>query len=113
MQIQIRKRNLDLTPELVGHIERRLRFSLGRFHARLRSALVQLEDINGPKGGVDQRCKLTVMTNWHCQIVVDERDADIFAAVARASDRAARAVERQTALRYGSDPRPVRVHFGN
>jgi len=109
MQIQIRKRNLDLTPELAGHIERRLRFSLGAFTARLRSAVVQLEDINGPKGGVDQTCKLTVMTKWHYQIVIDERDANISVAVARA----ARAVERQTALRYGSDPRPARFHFGD
>jgi putative sigma-54 modulation protein len=114
MQIQIRKRNLELTAELGGHIERRLQFSLGRFGGRLRSAVVHLEDLNGPKGGVDQLCKLTIQTDWHCQIVIEERDADIFAAIARAAERAGRAMERQTALRYGSErPRPTRVHFGD
>ena len=113
MQIQIRKRNLELTPELGGHIERRLQFSLGRFGGRLRSALVHLEDLNGPKGGVDQECRLTIRTAWRCQIVIEERDADMFAAVARATERAGRAMGRQTALRYGNErPRATRVHSG-
>lgn len=114
MQIQIRKRNLELTPELIGYVERRLQFSLGRFKRRLRSAQVSLKDVNGPKGGVDQTCKITIQTNWHCQIVIDERDADMFAAITRAADRAGRAVERQTTLRYGSDTsRPTRIRFGD
>jgi len=114
MQIQIRKRNLELTPELGGHIERRLQFSLGRFRSRLRSAVVHLEDLNGPKGGADQECKLTIYTNWHCQIVIEERDTDMFVAVTRAAERAGRAVERQTALRDGSErPRPMRIQFGD
>ena len=114
MQIQIRKRNLELTSELGGHIERRLQFSLGRFGGRLRSAVVQLEDLNGPEGALDQECKLTLHTDWHRQIVIEERNADIFAAVTRAAERAGRAMERQTSLRYGSErPRPTRVHFGD
>jgi len=113
MQIQIRKRNLELTSELRGHVERRLQFSLGRFGGRLRSAVVNLEDLNGLNGGADQECKLTIQTSWRCQIVIEERDADIFAAVARAAERAGRAMERQTALRYGSALRPTKVHFGD
>ncbi len=114
MRIQIRKRNLELTPELASHVDRRLRFSLGRFAGRLRSAVVNLEDVNGPRGGVDQECKLTIQTNWHSQIVIEERDADMFVAVTRAADRAGRAVGRQTSLRYGAGiPRPVKVRLGN
>lgn len=114
MQIQIRRRNLELTAELSGHIERRLQFSLGRFGNRLRAAVVHLQGLSGPPDGVEQECKITVHTNWNCQIVVEDRHADVFAAVARAAERAGRAVERQTALRDGSQhPRPTGLRFGD
>jgi putative sigma-54 modulation protein len=114
MQIQIRRRNVALTSELHAHIDRRLQFSLGRFRSRLRSAMIHLEDLNGPKGGVDQECKLTIHTLWHREIVIEERDVDMFVAVARAAERAGRSVERQTAIRFGSEhPRPARVQFGD
>ena len=112
MQIQVRKHNLVMTDALLEHIERRLNFSLGRFGVRLRTVVVNLHDLNGPKGGVDQECKLTMRTSWKSEIVIEERDADVFAAVARAADRAGRAVERQASLRYGSGPPgPARTQF--
>ena len=99
MQIQIRKYNLAMSNALREHIERRLNFSLGRFGAWLRTVVVNLHDLNGPKGGIDQECKLTMRTSWKSEIVIEERDSDVFAAVARAADRAGRAVERQARLR--------------
>ena len=114
MQIQIRKHNLELTTELAQHVERQLHFSLGRFNGRVRSVVVGLQDLNGPKGGVDQECKLSIRTSWSGQVVVAERNPDIFAAVALAAGRAGRAVERQTRLRYGVDRvRPMKIQFGN
>jgi len=114
MQIQIRSKNAESTPELQQHIERRLQFALGRFNGRVRLAVVRLQDLNGPKGGVDQECALEIHTSWHTRIHIEERDKDVFAAVSRAAERAGRAFERQSRLRYGAEvPSHARVQFGD
>ena len=51
MQLEMRGVNYDLDDVLKGHIERRLRFALGRFAARIGRLTVRLTDVNGPRGG--------------------------------------------------------------
>ena len=105
MQIQIRQHNLEPNRELAEFVERRIQFSLGRFNGRLRSTVVSLQDLNGPRGGVDQECRITVHTAWGSEIVITERHSDSFAAVACATERAGRAVRRQIGLRLNSPSR--------
>jgi len=71
------------------------RFALSRFSERIRSAEVQLADINGPRGGVDKRCRIVVRMLPTGTVIVEDKDADAHAAVARASERVARAVTRE------------------
>jgi ribosomal subunit interface protein len=94
MQIEIRTRGIETTNELRQHIERRIHFALGRFGAEVSSALVRLDDINGPRGGVDKRCHIVVVGARVGALTVDELDADVIAVVDRALDRAARSVRR-------------------
>jgi putative sigma-54 modulation protein len=96
MQLDIRGRNLRLTPALLDHVDRRIRFTLGRFAARLRRVAVRLGDVNGPRGGVDKRCWI------HLDLVgkvltTEAVDADLYVAIDRASERAGRATERAIA----------------
>ena len=113
MQIQIKQKNIELTPGLLQHIERRLQFALGRFNGRVRLAVVRLQDLNGPKGGGDQECALEIHTSWHTRIRIQERDENAFAAVSRAAERAGGAFERQSRLRYeGGAASHTPVHFG-
>jgi putative sigma-54 modulation protein len=75
--------------------ERRLRFALGRFQGRIAGVRVRFHDINGPRGGVDQACQVSVrLGRPSALVVIEERDVDVHAALARAADRAARAVGR-------------------
>ena len=55
MQLRIRGVNYGLDDGLKDHIERRLRFALGRFAARIHRLTVRLTDVNGPRGGLDKR----------------------------------------------------------
>lgn len=94
MQIEIRTRGIEMTNDIRQHIERRIRFALGRFGAEVDSVLVRLDDINGPRGGVDKRCHIVVVGSRIGALTVDERDADMIAVVERALDRAARSARR-------------------
>lgn len=73
----------------------RLLFALGRFASRVRSLTVRLSDVNGPRGGRDKRCAIAVrLTGSKRLIVVEDLDAELLAAIARAADRTARSVAR-------------------
>jgi hypothetical protein len=60
MSVWVRSRGFELTDALRAHAERRLRYALGRFRMRLRSVILRLDDVNGPRGGNDKRCQIVV-----------------------------------------------------
>ena len=82
-------------PGLADVAKRRLEFALGRFGPRIRRLTVRLDDLNGPRGGVDQYCGVIVHLGAPRKlIVIEEEAAEAVAAIGRAADRAARAVAR-------------------
>jgi putative sigma-54 modulation protein len=94
MQIEIQARNFSLTRAMRAHIERRLAFALSTCNRHVRRILVRLSDINGPRGGNDKRCQLEVMLPGQA-VVVEDTEADLYAAINRAAARAGRSVMRQ------------------
>src|SRR4051812_10993910 len=61
MQLEMRGVNYVLSDGLKDYIERRLRFTLGRFPARIDRLTVRLSDVNGPRGGIDKRCRIALV----------------------------------------------------
>lgn len=97
MQIDIHARGFPLTEALREHVRRRLRFALGTMSGRLRRLSVRMADENGPRGGVDKRCALRVSLPGQPPVIVEQLDADLYAAVDRAADRLGRSVARRLA----------------
>lgn len=93
MQLEVRGRHLVMTPALREHVARRLRFALGRVAARLHRVSVRVDDVNGPRGGVDKRCQVRLVLPGRT-ITIDELDRDLYVAIDRAAERAGRAAER-------------------
>ena len=60
MYVKIQSRNIEISQTFEEWIERRLHFALSRFSSRIRRINTILEDINGPRGGEDQRCRIEV-----------------------------------------------------
>ena len=58
MQIDIQALDFPLTDALRSHAERRLRFALACSDDHIQRIVMRLSDINGPRGGADQRCHL-------------------------------------------------------
>ena len=94
MQIDIRARKIEVDEALRAHVDRRLRFALGRFGERIAKVTVRFEDANGARGGVDKQCQIDVALRPSGNVLVEDLDADLRAVVDRAADRAARAVQR-------------------
>jgi len=103
MQIDIRARMIEVDEALRVHVDRRLRFALGRFGERIVKVTVRFEDANGARGGVDKQCKIDIALRPSGNVLVEDIDADLLAVVDRAADRAARAVERDLQRRRDAD----------
>lgn len=97
MQIDIQARNFPLTSALRGHIERRLGFALSTRDDHILRITVRLSDINGPRGGADKCCHIQVVLPHLPDVVIEDTEADLYAAIDRAADRAGRTVGRRLA----------------
>jgi len=94
MQIVIQARDFDLTHSLRNHIQRRLNYALSSRDQYIQSILVRLSDINGPRGGSDKCCHIHIVIPQQHDVVIDDTEADMYAAINRAASRASRTLVR-------------------
>lgn len=95
MKIEVRFHHLQLSEALRDHASRRAWLQLSRFGAEVVTATLGISDVNGPKGGVDKRCRVALRVRRGPSVVLEELSADAYAAVDLAVERAARALGRQ------------------
>ncbi|MGB5259149.1 MAG: HPF/RaiA family ribosome-associated protein [Gammaproteobacteria bacterium] len=95
MQINIQARNFPLTDALRYHTEQRLGFALSASDDHIQRVTVRLSDINGPRGGADKCCHIQVALAHLPDVVIEDTEADLYAAIDRAADRAGRTVGRR------------------
>jgi hypothetical protein len=67
---------------------------LGKLAASIERVSVRVEDVNGPRGGIDHACRVKVVLSGLPSVVVVEQDASLAAAIDRALGGAERAVRR-------------------
>ncbi|HEX2638748.1 MAG TPA: HPF/RaiA family ribosome-associated protein [Gemmatimonadales bacterium] len=96
MKIRIRSTS-SVTDGLRGHIGRRLNSALARFRGHVDDVQVRLSDVNGPRGGVDKRCRLVLSASRGDVLVAEGRAPNFYQAVDLATNRAARSVRRVSA----------------
>ena len=92
MRLEIRSAGASLTEAIREWAKSRILFAVGRFSSRVEAVKVVLGDVNGPRGGVDQRCVVEVRVRSGGTLVAEVVDTDLYAAISRAADRAARRV---------------------
>ena len=102
MQIDIQARGFRLTEGLRAQAERRVRFALGSSSGRVRNVVMRLADENGPRGGVDKRCTIRANLPGGPPVIIEQQEADLYVAIDRAADRAARAVSRRLERAFGA-----------
>lgn len=70
--------------------------ALARFQHRLKQVSVYVQDVNGPRGGVDKQCRCILHVTRKPPIVISDADESFAALLHRVADRAAFALSRQT-----------------
>src|SRR4051812_11506452 len=81
------------TDEIREYAQRRIRFALDRFRD-VRRVVVSLDDLNGPKGGMDKFCRIVAEFGF-ASVVVEEAQITWHAAIARATHRLSQRVARE------------------
>ena len=97
MRIDIQSRGFALTHALREYAERRLRFALVHAGDRTLRVTVRLVDVNGPRGGIDKRCRIQATLNGLGELVIEDTQTNLYLAIDRAADRAGRNVMRRLA----------------
>ncbi|MEJ2009366.1 MAG: HPF/RaiA family ribosome-associated protein [Acidobacteriota bacterium] len=95
MELELRVRGTYFLDALRDYAERRLRFSVRRLNPRIKRLRVSVEDVNGPRGGVDKRCRIVADISPSGNLVIEETDTRAHEAVDRAADRLRRNVRRE------------------
>jgi ribosomal subunit interface protein len=96
MKIQISKREGDITDALRVHVERRLGLALSRFADQIGRVIVRFSHADGDTNGAHTRCRIEVALRPR-RLDAEDTDADLFAAVNHATERASRSVARALA----------------
>lgn len=82
---------------------------LARFQHRLKQVHLHIEDVNGPRGGLDKHCRCVLHLRRTAPIVICDRDKSLPAMIHRVADRASHALGRRSARRIDSKQRPKRT----
>lgn len=77
---------------LLDALTERLRRTFARFSNRIARIDVTVTDENGPRGGVDQQCRVCVLLPGIGEIAATAKDENLWAAAAQATRRARRNV---------------------
>ena len=116
MRIDIRSGSVNLTRSDRERVRMRVRLSLDRHSDRVERVSVHFADENGPRGGIDHRCTMTLSVRGLGRIVVTKLGEDSDQAMQRAAESVSRALGRRLSrvLGYRRQPAgrrlPVSMH---
>jgi len=92
--VYIRATQRDFGSNERDYLRRKLGIKLGK-HARfIERVSVRTEDVNGPRGGIDQSCRIKVVLRGLASVVFESRDGSLNAAVDVALSGVERTVRR-------------------
>lgn len=89
MDIQIVAQEFSLTESLREHLHRRLGFAFAWARDHVPRIVIRLRDLNGPRGGRDKLCQVSVHIPGMPDQVIRDVQQDMYAAIDRAVKRAA------------------------
>jgi putative sigma-54 modulation protein len=107
MTSQIRTGGVELTREDRDYIRRKVDAKLGKLESKVERVSFRLEDINGPRGGVDKICRANVAVKGLPIVVVERQHQSARAAVDGTLDATERTVRKMLGRRRNA---PRRMH---
>ena len=86
------------------YLRRKLSRKLAKFETAIERTSVRFDDVNGPRGGRDKRCRIKVVLNGLPSVYIDEQHESVQAAMDRALARI------EYAVRQAVERRRMRPH---
>ena len=90
----IRVLGANLSKDKRTEIRKKLNRKLGKFANAIERVSVRVKDINGPRGGIDQVCRIKVVLSNLSSVVFEAQDASLDVVIGSALTGAERAVRR-------------------
>ncbi|WP_144392957.1 hypothetical protein [Pleionea sediminis] len=81
MYLSIQSNNITLNSLAKENIKKRARRVFSRVEDKIDKVLINVKDVNGPKGGPDKLCKVIIESTVSSTIVVTNRKQNLAAAV--------------------------------
>ncbi|MHB0961410.1 MAG: HPF/RaiA family ribosome-associated protein [Pirellulaceae bacterium] len=106
MKLRVVGESISVSEGLREFVARRLEYALGRFAPEIEYVTIRVGDVNGPRGGVDKRCRMEVKLRGLQSILSDVRADDLEVAVAFAAERLGKGVARALERRHHTRRRP-------
>ncbi len=88
------KRDL-LSEALSTHITKRFSSALDGFRNSIEQVRIRVDDINGPKGGIDKRCTAVLKLQQGSTIAVHSTSNDLYAAIDAVAKKAKGSISRR------------------
>ena len=102
----IRVLGTNLSKDKRTDIRQQLGRKLGKFAPSIERVSVRVDDVNGPRGGIDQLCRIKVVLSDLPSVVFEARDASLDVAIGSALAGTERAVRRSVQRRR---MKPIKV----
>ena len=109
MKLIIRSGNLNGRTELATYINNRVTFAFSQCRHAVESASVALQDVNGPKGGIDKQCRVLVKPVGMERFGITERQSDVYQAIYNCLSRASQSLDRKLKRRRARVKKVFRV----
>ena len=93
---------------IVQRIKGVIESAVDRFQDRIRGINVFIEDVNGPRGGIDKQCRCVLRVNKMSPIVIQDKDENLENMMFRVANRVAYAMSQKIDRRY-KRPRKGRI----
>lgn len=98
-----------LERDLPRSISRRIAAALRGVESRVERVTVRFEDLNGPKGGIDQACRILLALSAEKALLVEARGESAAHAFSIALHRLTAAVDRQLSRRAARSRQSLRL----
>jgi ribosome hibernation promoting factor len=85
--LDVRARGFDLTPSMYRRAVDHIAAKIAKHAHGISNLTIRLQDVNGPKGGLDKRCRVELHIAGFAPIIVDETDQDAYVAMDVAGER--------------------------
>ena len=108
MNVRIVTRRLGVDDTAREYIRCCIANALNRRLDRVADAVIALQDLNGPRGGKDQRCCVTLLLNPRGSVRAQAKGSDLWSVVDRAVQKAGRQLDRLLEARWSSRRRLYR-----